>query len=633
MKTWILLLALLPAAAAAQTLNGILFPGDANNDGRANHVDLLAIALNFGKTGPLRSNPTINWAPKGFTAWPDSLPVTGVNAAFSDTNGDGTVNTADLQAVELNYDSTQNASLPPPKKYAPTHPAPTTARPKLVFRFDKDTATVNDTLRLDIYYVQPNALPAANSPMGVAFALDFDPALVKDSLTTIHFDTSGNDLLFAAAASGFVDTRAVPPGAVEFGAAGRRAPRLAFDRHLGSIDFIIVEVIVRNDTAYRDFKINVRDVLFLDTLERVFDYDIQLDSVVLYQVVDSFAVCPGDANNDGQVNHLDVLAIGMAYHQEGIPRDTQYQGAQWAAKPFHPWNIYLPFTKVDLAFADSDGNGFIDEKDVKAIQLNYDSAHHLAYPPSAPYTPPNANLPATALLDLHFLQTAAHPGDTLQLEVRYVPPENIPPELLPLGVAFALEFDDALVRDSLTRILFPPDNTLLVAGAATRFALARAVAPGRVEVGVAGKAAPALNSPRTLCTVELVLESALPAGHAPALQVAPAAVLMINPLGQSMTVTANTAEVKLTVATRAPEAPLPFRVFPSPARDYLRIESPEAPLIRVAVYNRLGQCSFQQRLPENYAQELSVASLPPGLYWLQAGTRDGRCGVQPFLKQ
>lgn len=632
MKTWILLLALLPLRLSAQSFNGILYPGDANNDGLANHVDLLAIALNYGKTGPPRSDPATNWAPKAFTSWPGSLPVTGVNAVFSDANGDGIVNTADLQAVEINYDSTQNSSLPSPKKYAPNLPAPTTARPKLVFVFDKDTAGVNDTVRLDIYYKQPNALPAANSPMGVAFTLDFDPALVKDSLIRIRFDTSGNDLLFAAAAPAFVDTRGLPPGTAEFAAAGRHAPRLAFDRHLGTVEFIIVEVIVRSDTAYRDFKVDVGKVLFLDTLERTFDYDVEVDDVVLFQKVDSFAVCPGDANNDGLVNNLDVLAIGMAYNVEGPPRDPPYQGAQWAAKPFHPWNIFLPATKVDLAFADSDGNGLIDQPDVEAIQLHYDSAHHLTYPPSAPYSPPNANLPAQASLELHFQQNAAHPGDTVWLDVVFLPPPNIPPGLMPLGVAFALEFDETLVQDSLTSILFPPDDALLVAGAAARFALARAVPPGRVELGVAGKGSPALDKPRLLCTVGLVLANAFPPGHVASLQVAPSSMLVINPLGQSMLVTANTAEIKLTTAARQAAAPLPLRTYPSPARRSLRIESPEAPLIRLAVFDRLGRRMLLQTLPALNAFDLPLAEWPAGPYWIEVSSSDGRTGVRTFLK-
>ena len=633
MKTRTLFLLLFPFCASAQIFNGVMFPGDANNDSIANHVDLLAIALNYGKTGPPRTNQAINWAPKGFVSWAGSLPATGVNAAFSDSDGNGIVNTDDLLAIEVNYDSTQNASNPPHKKYLPTKPAPTTARPKLVFLFDKDTATVNDTLRLDVYYEQPNGLPEALSPMGVAFTLEFDETLIKDTLTRIRFEPAANDLLFAAAASGFADTRAVPPGIVEFGAAGRHLPRLAFSRHLGTVEFIVVEVIIRSDTAYRDFKIDVSNVLFLDTLERSFQYDVDVDDVVLYQVVDSFAVCPGDANNDGQVNHLDVLATGLAYHREGIPRDTLYQGIHWSAKRFHPWGVFLPATKVDLAFADSDGNGLVDDPDVKAIQLNYDSTHHLAYPPSAPYTPPPANLTAPAFLPMSFAQDSAKAGQTLTLDVTYLPPDdNIPPALMPLGLAFVLTYDEALVKDSLTRVLFPPAPDLLAAGGATRFALARAVPPGRVEIGVAGKGQPALNQPRMLCTVEFTLEDVLPAGHPGLFQCTPE-LLMINALGQSMNVVATIDAVQLVVPTRDPQNLDGLRVFPSPFQEALRLELPDAPAARVLVFNAMGQPVYQREYPAGQAPEISTSGWPSGWYCVRVVARDGRTGLRAVAKR
>ena len=54
---------------------------------------------------------------------------------------------------------------------------------------------------------------------------------------------------------------------------------------------------------------------------------------------------------------------------------------------------------------------------------------------------------------------------------------------------------------------------MLVAGGATRFALARDLPPGRVEAGVANKGFPALNQARDLCTIRFVLENPLPPGY------------------------------------------------------------------------------------------------------------------------
>lgn len=632
MKTLPLLLLLLPLSLQSQ----LLLPGDANNDGRVNHIDLLAIGLNFGQAGPPRLPPFqgINWSPKPFQFWPTTLPSTGINDGFSDCDGDGVVNAEDILALKLNYDSTQNQSQPPPQPYAPAIHAPTTARPKLVFVFDKDTASVKDTLRLSIFYNHPPALPQAISPMGVAFTLEFDEYFIKDSLTTVLFEPTATDLHFAAGANGFADARKLPPGRVEFSTTGERAPRLSATRPLGVVEFIIVDLIVRADTFYTDFKVDVSNVLFLDTLERFFDFDIEIDEVVLFQPVDSFALCPGDANNDGIVNAFDVLPVGLNYQQEGNPRKTKHQGMSWGPKPFELWLSEMPSTGLNLAFSDADGDGLITEKDVLAIQLNYDSTHHLAYPPSQLYSPPPSDIPAEAppMLIFNFNESTAQAGDTLHLVVQYIPPEGLPIEYFPQGVAFALGFDETLVQDSLTEIVFPKDDNLLVAGGATRFALSREVPPGRVEVGIANKGFPALSHPRDLCTIRFVLEKTLPAGHAGVFTLSMANLLMLNIREQDVPVVFQIQEVKIIVPAGEEPGPLPVRCFPSPAGEILWVESPESPLKNIAVFDAFGRLIASHSVPE-----LSLVSIPAqlwraGVYWIKMTAPDGRTAVRRVLK-
>ncbi len=287
MKTWFLGLFFAPLALSAQ----ILLPGDANNDGRVDHRDVLAIGLSYGQEGPPREPPFqgINWSPKQFLLWPGGLPSTNINFGFSDCDGNGLVNEADMAALKLNYDSLQQISVPPPKPYLPPDTFFTTARPRILLRFDQDTATVKDTLTLRILYEQPPGLPPALSPLGVAFTLEFDEHLVKDSLTRIFFEPTADDLLFAAAATGFADARAVPPGMVEFGAAGKASPALNVPRPLGVVRFIVEDVIVRQDTFWTAFKIDVAKPLMINAMEQVMLFDIVADDVVLYQQLESSA--------------------------------------------------------------------------------------------------------------------------------------------------------------------------------------------------------------------------------------------------------------------------------------------------------------------------------------------------------
>jgi hypothetical protein len=123
MKTALLFLLLVPLQLSSQ----VLLPGDANNDGRVNHVDLLAIGLNFGQTGPPRSaafpghqldtespsrfGPLLCPPPVSTTVFPTAMAME-LSVA------------EDILALKFNYDSTHNQSQPPPQPYQPIRARP-----------------------------------------------------------------------------------------------------------------------------------------------------------------------------------------------------------------------------------------------------------------------------------------------------------------------------------------------------------------------------------------------------------------------------------------------------------------------------------------------------------------------------
>lgn len=73
-----------------------VWPGDANADGIANQEDLLAIGLNATATGPTR-NGGLFWGPKAADDWATDL------VKYADTDGNGAIDTADVEVTHLNY--------------------------------------------------------------------------------------------------------------------------------------------------------------------------------------------------------------------------------------------------------------------------------------------------------------------------------------------------------------------------------------------------------------------------------------------------------------------------------------------------------------------------------------------------
>ncbi len=80
-----------------------LWPGDVNNNGIVNGVDVLYIGLAFNAIGPERSDDSEDWAPVVIDQlWDQSFPD-GINFAFADCNGDGVIDDNDISVVEDNF--------------------------------------------------------------------------------------------------------------------------------------------------------------------------------------------------------------------------------------------------------------------------------------------------------------------------------------------------------------------------------------------------------------------------------------------------------------------------------------------------------------------------------------------------
>jgi hypothetical protein len=74
-------------------------------------------------------------------------------------------------------------------------------------------------------------------------------------------------------------------------------------------------------------------------------------------------VFPGDANNDGYVNELDILPLGIYWEMTGPARSSVSLG--WWLRPAHVWS------DIAATCADCDGSGIVDSADVCGITDNW----------------------------------------------------------------------------------------------------------------------------------------------------------------------------------------------------------------------------------------------------------------------
>lgn len=153
----------------------LIFPGDANLSGRANHKDLLNLGLVFQTRGPDRREQQISSPEYGFS-WLDRTPQSMVDLKHIDCNGDGQIDNQDLAAINQNF-----SYVPSPER----EPAENT---EVALVFAADTLFIGQKATFPVL-LGSEAAPA-NSVYGLAFSLRYDPAVIDESSISVDFGES-----------------------------------------------------------------------------------------------------------------------------------------------------------------------------------------------------------------------------------------------------------------------------------------------------------------------------------------------------------------------------------------------------------------------------------------------------------
>lgn len=153
-----------------------VWPGDGNNDGIVNMVDLLHLGYNFGDIGEYRSNASLLWYGQFADDWNKST-IPGLDAKYADMNGDGIVASDDLAAMDSCYNLTHalTPEFNPFEKNSPLRLVPTSSPPY----------NVGDVVSFDIVLGTPEN-PAIDI-YGITAAFDYDLRYANGDEPVISF--------------------------------------------------------------------------------------------------------------------------------------------------------------------------------------------------------------------------------------------------------------------------------------------------------------------------------------------------------------------------------------------------------------------------------------------------------------
>ncbi len=170
----------------SQTTNTFdVWPGDVNNNGRVNAVDLLYIGHEYGKTGPTRTIPsTIFLEQEGFEwneTFEDSLYP--IDIGYADVDGNGAIDDDDIDGVRANFGLERNQVFTDGYQTGVEG-----VDPELIL--ETSSYSINEGTVLDVTIKLGETINVSDFH-GIAFQLSYNPELIEDN-TTIDFSLDNN---------------------------------------------------------------------------------------------------------------------------------------------------------------------------------------------------------------------------------------------------------------------------------------------------------------------------------------------------------------------------------------------------------------------------------------------------------
>jgi hypothetical protein len=164
-------------------ISGCVWPGDTDDNTVANNLDLLPIGLAYGDTGPARPQVSNTWTPTFATDWSNNPIVSLPNQKHFDANGDGTIDSLDVDVISLNYGRSYFRSNT--QSLAGITP----------FGINNVAVYIGDTISTPIYL--GNVFYPVTDAYALAFTINYNPDHIEAGSVNVDFDNSwlGTDLL------------------------------------------------------------------------------------------------------------------------------------------------------------------------------------------------------------------------------------------------------------------------------------------------------------------------------------------------------------------------------------------------------------------------------------------------------
>jgi hypothetical protein len=315
---------------------------------------------------------------------------------------------------------------------------------------------------------------------------------------------------------------------------------------------------------------------------------------------------PGDTNDDGQIDHKDLLNIGLIHGTSGPARPVPGVAFEEKVAPVWPNNLN---SGLNQAKVDCDGNGLIESQDLTLVETYYGRTTTGLWEPGNGTATGRELAPALTLVG-----GPINAGELSTLSVMLG--ENNDPEAVGYGMAFVLNFnpdqidlntisvdfgDSFLGEDLLTIARLSPNEN------------------GRLEIALSRKDQINTTNPGgEVCKISFTaLDNADDSDYDLSFEIVPDAFLLADQ--SSADIEGSSATISVigtgTVAVQEPVWGRELKIFPNPyTAGPLNIRGNLPALDQLIIFDVNGQ---QMRRISGSIRELDLSGLASGTYLLQ----------------
>ena len=338
-------------------------------------------------------------------------------------------------------------------------------------------------------------------------------------------------------------------------------------------------------------------------------------------------VWPGDINNNGQVDNLDLLYLGYSFGTVGPRRDTS--SIEWAEQNLlQEWRQKFPTQdSINYAHADCDGDGVISILDIIAINRNFDEENQQVTTTQIPAGIAGVDPPMS-------FESTNFTGPILQGSVLSVPlrlgTANFSIERFN-GLAFTISYDASAI-DAQSIHLFTGNSWINSSGGDLLQIQKNDRAEGKLDIALSRFGVNAIDGNGTIGSLYFIIEGDvidfLPEDSL-CINVTIEDIVLVDENFEQTPVVNDSLKLKIVspnyFTTSVPKIIKDSRVavFPNPASQLLMIRSMHRKMEEISLYDALGQQVYFDVIDRKGLVEIPLLQYPPGLYLLKLLTPDG----------